>query len=314
MRFMASDMARLPVTDHAIPFTLGARRLFTAERKLARLSYSLEDALNGQIRPPPALSDQSEGLRILSAPLSQRAAIRAQYPDLIVGDEIRFARHYIAMSGGFDDYMAQFSGKTRSTLRRKVRKFSDTAGGALDLRSYRTADEVRCFFSLAIPLAQRTYQTRLLDAGLPSDDRFVEETLALAARDKLRTFLLFLDDTPVAYLYLPVAGQTLIYAFLGYDPDHASLSPGTVLQLAALEQLFAEGQFRYFDFTEGDGAHKARFGTDMVECVSFLLLRPSLSNRLLLMALLGFDGAVAAAKALARQTGAEAKLRQLTRT
>ena len=217
------------------------------------------------------------------------------------------------MTGGFDDYLAQFSAKTRSTLRRKIRKFADSDGGTLDVRTYRTVEELNCFLSLAQPLARQTYQARLLDAGLPDDDRFAEETRALAARDGVRAFLQFLDDTPVAYLYLPVSGQTLIYAFLGYHPDHADLSPGTVLQIAAMERLFAENRFRYFDFTEGDGAHKAQFGTDLVECASFLLLRPTLANRILLTTLSGFDRTIAAAKALARRAGAEAKLRKLTR-
>ena len=69
----------------------------------------------------------------------------------------------------------------------------------------------------------------------------------------MRAFLLFLAGEPVAYLYLPVSGRTLIYAYLGYDAEHAHLSPGTVLQMAALENLFAEKRFAYFDFTEGEG-------------------------------------------------------------
>ena len=71
-----------PVYDHTIPFTLGARRVFTAKRKLARLSFSLEDTLNGTTQCGSTLPDRCEGMRVLSAPVGQMAAIRGQFPEL----------------------------------------------------------------------------------------------------------------------------------------------------------------------------------------------------------------------------------------
>jgi CelD/BcsL family acetyltransferase involved in cellulose biosynthesis len=217
------------------------------------------------------------------------------------------------MAGSYEGYLSRFSGKTRSTLRRKQRKFAAENGGELDVRAYRSSDELSAFLDLALPLSHRTYQARLLDAGLPGDERAKAEMETLAAQDRVRAFLLFLKGEPVAYLYLPVVGDTLVYAYLGYDAAHAQLSPGTVLQMAALESLFAEERFRYFDFTEGDGAHKALFGTDSVDCASFLMLRPSLSNRALLAGLAVFDRTVAGGKALAGKTGVEAAVRRLLR-
>ena len=87
----------------------------------------------------------------------------------------------------------------------------------------------------------------------------------------------------------------------------------TVLQMAALESLFAEGRYQYFDFTESEGAHKALFGTDSVDCASFLMLRPTWANRAVIASLGGFDGAVKSVKRLARQTGVEGTLRRLLR-
>jgi CelD/BcsL family acetyltransferase involved in cellulose biosynthesis len=107
----------------------------------------------------------------------------------------------------------------------------------------------------------------------------------------------------------PVVGATLVYAHLGYDPDHARLSPGTVLQMEALERLFAEQRYRWFDFTEGEGAHKAMFGTGSAQCSSFVLLRPTLANRPLLGARGAFDAGVAGARTLAERSGALARIR-----
>ena len=209
-----------------------------------------------------------------------------------MGGREDYERHYIDMTGSNDDYLARFSGKTRSTLRRKRRKMESESGGSLDLRLYSRPEEMDEFVHHAVPLSRITYQARLLDAGLPESEIARAEMRELAWQDRVRAFLLFLNGEPVAYLYLPVIGETLVYAYLGYDPAHANLSPGTVLQMAALESLFAEQRYRYFDFTEGEGAHKRLFGTRSAPCASFLLLRPTLANRALLSSLKAFDAAV----------------------
>jgi CelD/BcsL family acetyltransferase involved in cellulose biosynthesis len=295
----------------SIDFTVGSRRLFSVRREVARWSFSLEDLLSPdrQLAPPPM---GREGFRILSAPRREVANIEARFPGLLIGGRQDYRRHYIDMSGSFEDYLARFSGKTRSTFRRKARKLAEEAGD-YRVTLHRTPEEVSAFLDAALPLSARTYQARLLDAGLPASDAAREQMIEAAHQDRLRCFLFSIEARPIAYLSLPIVGSTLFYAHLGYDPDYARLSPGTVLQLEALERLFAEGRFAYFDFTEGDGAHKAMFGTDHVECSSFLLLQPSLANRALLSARGVFDGAVSEAKVAAQRLGLLQKARSVLR-
>ena len=106
--------------------------------------------------------------------------------------------------------------------------------------------------------------------------------------------------------------ETLIPVESG-SAAHAALSPGTVLQMEALRMLFGEERFRYFDFTEGDGTHKALFGTDSMACCSFVLLRTTPANRILLGARSGFDAVVAWAKARMQGKGALASARKFLR-
>ena len=202
------------------------------------------------------------------------------------------------MAGDFADYQAKFSSKTRSGIKRKVKKFAQQAGG-LDLRHYRSPSEIQSFLELARPVSAASYQERLLDCGLPTEPDFVrgavaaadvdtpvsiDAAVAAAARDDVRAFLLFANGSPVSYLYCPVHDGVLEYAYLGYVPDFSRLSPGTVLQWLAMEQLFAEQRFSAFDFTEGDSKHKRFFGTHQVTCSLQLILRPTWKNRKLLFA------------------------------
>ncbi len=296
-----------------VRFTLGSRHLLSIPRELVTVSFGLPQLIAGDAVRLPALPPGCDGYRVLSAPVDRIDPILRAHPETLIGGIQSYRRHYIEMAGTFEDYLACFSAKTRSTLRRKCRKFAREAGGELDIREYRTSSEMGEFLRHAVPLSERTYQARLLDAGLPQDEAAREEMGSRAEQDRVRAYLLFAGGEAVSYLYLPVDRGVVRYAWLGYDEAWARLSPGTVLQMEALERLFAEGRYRWFDFTEGEGAHKAMFGTGSVECCSFLLLRGDLPNRLLLGSLKAFDGGVAIAKSLAEKTGALSPARKALR-
>ncbi len=295
-----------------IKFVIGSRRLLSVSRELITVAYSLADLVS-DTKPLHAKLGDAQGYRILSAPYDRITETQAEHPDYIIGGLQIYHRYYIDMGGSYDDYLSGFSAKTRSTFRRKQKKLADFSGGTLDVREYRTPDQLADFLTHAIPLSRRTYQARLLDSGLPESASARDEMMALSTKDSLRAYLLFINGKAVSYLYLPIKDGIISYAFLGYDTDIAHMSPGTVLQLEALERLFAEGRYRYFDFTEGEGAHKKMFGTGSALACSFLLLKPTLGNRLLLHTLSAFDGCVALAGKIAERTGAKTALRQILR-
>ncbi|MEL6237810.1 MAG: GNAT family N-acetyltransferase [Pseudomonadota bacterium] len=296
-----------------IDFTIGSRRLLSVPRRLATWSFSLEQALAGTGVLPAPPEPGRDGLRVLSAPLSTLPALCERFPAYLIGARQDYPRHYIAMDASFADYMARFSGKTRSTLKRKARKLEAALGDGFAITEHRTPAEIERFLTRAAPLSALTYQARLLDAGLPDGPASSGVFLELAEQDRMRAFLLEGGKGPIAYLALPVEGATLVYAHLGYDPAWSRHSPGTVLQMRALESLFAEERYTHFDFTEGDGAHKAMFGTDQIACASFALLSPTLSNRALITARAAFDASIAGAKALASRSGALGRIRSRLR-
>ena len=80
-----------------------------------------------------------------------------------------------------------------------------------------------------------------------------------------------------------------------------------------MQDLFGEGRFAAFDFTEGEGQHKRQFATGGVACVDLLLLRPTVANRAVMAALGGFDGAVALAKRGVRGAGLEGLAKRIRR-
>jgi CelD/BcsL family acetyltransferase involved in cellulose biosynthesis len=296
----------------ALPMMVGARTLWTLNRRLVRLPLRLEDALAAAPPRLPPLQDEADGYLVSSLPAKMLGEVAAG-SGLRAFVRQRYHRSYAELGGSFDAYLAGFSAKSRSTLRRKVRKFAERSGGAIDLRLYSTPSEMVQFHRYARAVSQLTYQERLLGAGLPDGPEALARMEALACRDSIRGWLLFLDGRPVSYLHAPAEGDTLVYAHLGYDPDISELSPGTVLQFEVMRQLVGQGRFRLFDFTEGEGQHKRQFGTADIDCLDLLLLRGTLPNLAAGHGLNAFDSAVAVGKKAVLALGLEKLARAVRR-
>lgn len=269
-----AEIRRVPLR-----FFLGEFRIGEATRNLSVVPFAFDRKPLDQADWPASPANDGDGFYHPSAPIDPDLPVLDRRDGFLRYVPARFQRHFIDLSTTMEDYAATFSGKTRNTLRRKVRKFAELNGGELDWRAYATPPEMAEFYTLAREISARTYQERLLDAGLPEDDAFHADMMRRAETGRVRAYLLFLQDQPVSYLYLPVEDDRLIYAYLGYDPEHAKHSPGTVLQWLVVEALFAEGRFRYFDFTEGQGAHKELFGTNSIFCANVFFLKDTARNR-----------------------------------
>ena len=280
----------------SLAFQLGARTLLRVDRRLVRVGLDLDAALSGRAPALPPLPEDADGWLVTSLPEAALGEVAAR--GMLGHVRQRYTRYHADLSTGFDAWWAGLSANTRSGLKRKVKKL-----GTLDVRRYRTPEELETFHALARDVAAKTYQERLLGAALPDTPEFVAEMLGQAAAGAVRAWLLFLDGRPAAYLYCPVVRGVVVYAYLGHDPAVGELSPGAVLQVEAMRDLFAEGDLRQFDFTEGEGQHKRSLATGGVACADLLLLRPTLANRAVLAGLQGFDAGVALAKRVVAKAG-----------
>jgi hypothetical protein len=235
--------------------------LFRRSAELDELALDIDETPE----PPPQL-DGADGYVVWSQPLVGRLPVLSVRHGTMVYAPRQYRRFSIQLSGDFKQYTAKFSARTRSNFRRKLRKFSAVSGGVVDWREYRTPAQMSQFFPLARQVSSKTYQERRLKIGFPSDPTFFRSALALSKDDRVRSYILFLKGEPVSCLYCEVKQQIVSYNYHGFDPAYAKLSPGTVLQMLALEALFAEQQFSIFDFTEGEGWHKERFSTSSQLC------------------------------------------------
>lgn len=275
-----------------LKFQVGARTLLKVPRRLVRVACDLADVRAGRMPVLPVLPADAHGYLVTSLPARHARSV-AEAAGLLAVRRQAYTRYFIDLGLGFDAWFAGLSGNTRSGLKRKAKKLAAANGGVLDVERFTTPAELEQFHAAARLLSAKTYQERLMGAGLPDTAAFRREMLARGAADTARAWLLRVAGAPVAYLYCPAVGDTLIYDHVGHDPAWAEHSPGAVLQLEALRDLMAEGRFAWFDFTEGEGQHKRQMASGGEACVDLLLLRPTVANHAAVAALTRFDGLMA---------------------
>ncbi|WP_380781843.1 GNAT family N-acetyltransferase [Sphingomonas sp. R86520] len=292
----------------SLRFQVGARTLWAIQRRLVRLSYTLDDVLIGTVPALPILPRDAQGYLVTSMPEALLPDLTALSGKSLLGSvRQRYTRYHIDLSAGAAAWLAGLSANARSGIRRKAKKLAAANGGLLDIRRYHDADAFAVFHPLARKVSATTYQEKLLESGLPDDGGSVRHLVSLAKQDRLRAWLLFLDGTPIAYLCCTAEHSALLYTHVGHDPAHDDLSPGAVLQVEALRDLFTEQDFARFDFTEGEGQHKRQFSTGGTACVDVVLLRRTLANRATLAALRTFDRTIA----YAGRAATHAKLKRI---
>jgi CelD/BcsL family acetyltransferase involved in cellulose biosynthesis len=300
-----------------VKFKLGERTLFTRSLWLKVRDVPLRPDLPVTVEHPEppgeALEGGCAGYLIRSLPVRAEQSKWRTAGSYISYTPLQYQRYYIDLRQTFSAYRSKFSSKSRSTLTRKVRKFAEQFGGEVRWRCYGSCEEMRDFYRLARMVSAKTYQERLLDAGLPESPAFLQEIEALAARGLARGYILFDADKPVAFLFCPVRDDVVLYQYLGYDPAYMNWSPGTVLQWHALEALFAERRFAYFDFTEGQSDHKRFFATGSVRCANVFFLRRNLRNLSLVLGHMGLDAVSARSGAVLEQLGMKARVKKLIR-
>jgi CelD/BcsL family acetyltransferase involved in cellulose biosynthesis len=262
--FQLSDLTLFSLP---VPLQVRAERLVDETAPASALTPPIDELIDG-----------SEGFVVRGLPLQQEMQVLTRSGDFFCYIPSQYQHCYIDLCQSFDEYQKKFSSKTRSTINRKIRKYAEHCGGTIPWKSYKNAADMREFFRQARVVSKSSYQERLLDAGLPDSEEFIREAEALAGADRLRTYLLFDGERPVAYLYCPITDGVLSYSYLGYDPEYMDKSVGLVLQWLAVQELFSEGRFRYFDFTEGQSDHKRLFSTHQRQCGNVFMVRRSLRN------------------------------------
>lgn len=156
-------------------------------------------------------------------------------------------RAWIDLRGSKSDYMTIFTAKQRHNLNRTVKKFAHQFGsGEVNWTAYQGPEPMREWLDLALKVASRTWQAQI-GSGLRALDLKGDRWLAEADEGRLRGYILFASEKPVAYALCSLYRRHAVYQVVGYDPEYRAWSPGTILLLKIIEDLFSHGTWDVLD-------------------------------------------------------------------
>ena len=188
--------------------------------------------------------------------------------------EGRMQHYRLDMPASAESLFAIFDGRTRSSIRRHLRRLDEKCGpGRLRLESFSQPAEVDRFLDIAIDIARETYQHQLLGIGVASNERRHEWLMDIAAAGWWRGHLLWCGDQAVAFLVSARVGDVQYGLEMGYDPLWAEWSVGTVALVEMIRSLIeGDNPPASLDFLYGDQDYKRRLSTDAWEEESAFLL------------------------------------------
>jgi len=151
------------------------------------------------------------------------------------------------------------SAKTRGNLRRHDRQLVAEFGDRMKLRRLERPEDQEDLFRDMEIVASKTYQRGLGVgfSGTPMQRALIELGLA---RGWYRTWMLYLDDRPVAFWNGFGYGGTFQIGTPGFDPDLSKASVGRFTMLRMLEDLCADPAISELDFGHGEAEYKSSFG------------------------------------------------------
>jgi CelD/BcsL family acetyltransferase involved in cellulose biosynthesis len=179
-------------------------------------------------------------------------------------------RRRIALPERRDDYWNTFSKKTLSTLRRKQKKFGETR-----LERITDVTQVARFLEVASAVSRQTWQSRQFGLRIRNDDAELAVLTTLAQHGLLRSYLWFSNDEPAAFLLGEQDKGRFHYDEVGYATPFARYSPGQVMLVQVLDDLFSHQRPEWFDFGGGDADYKAFFANHVSRSGTVWLFPPT---------------------------------------
>jgi hypothetical protein len=172
--------------------------------------------------------------------------------------------HYrIPLPQKFEEYLRQVGSKTRQMARQRLRYVERDYPGQARLQKFTAVEEVEPFLRDAVPISRKTWQWARPNSGALKDRAAVEQRFGAAARYGVwQSYILYLAEMPVSFVVGYTVRSVFKYFAIGYLPEYARLSVGTVTLLMLIKRLIEdEPTIRTLDFLAGEQDYKRHFGT-----------------------------------------------------
>jgi len=216
--------------------------------------------------------------------------------------------HRIRFPATADEYWNSFHSRYRYKLRKERKRI-----GEYTVRRYTQASEVDDWLTAAHEISQKSWQSHQLGLRIRNSDEEREYLTFLATLGALRSYVLFVNEQPAAFVQSHQWQSVYHYDELGFDRNLAKQHPGKVLLQEILTHLMTENRPHTFDFGLGDADYKQFFANEQSRSATLWMFPPGLRSGWRTASINGSRQAERFARHLLEKTGWYTAIRQRLR-
>ena len=164
-----------------------------------------------------------------------------------------------SLPGSFSAFMESLSKSTRGGVKRYAKKLEREFGDRLQVRRFVDPSDLDTYLEHADAVAAKSYQ-RGLGVGVRNEPSQRMRAQLSLDRGWFRAYMLYIDDSPVAFCGGDAYGGRFYYGIPGYDPEYGEYRVGTYILMKMIEDLCEDDRVEVLDFGPGDAEYKRRFG------------------------------------------------------
>jgi CelD/BcsL family acetyltransferase involved in cellulose biosynthesis len=190
--------------------------------------------------------------------------------------------YYLPLDGTWEQYLNSRSTRFRKTLRNIVNR-SGRLGGQIEVKRHAGSEISSSVLQKVFSVSDSSW--KLVDGvamtSQPPRMRFFEDIISSPIqRAAVEIWLLEVDALPIASEIQVVDGPVVYALRSDYDEHYADFSPGALLQIEILKQLFGSRQ-EFYNFGVGLNPYKVRWTDARLSLVKFRAYNKCLYGRLL---------------------------------
>ena len=190
----------------------------------------------------------------------------------------------VKLEDTFEAYLHnRFHKKARYNLKREVRLLEEAAPGEIEVKVFRSAEQVAPFLRDAETIARLTYQWKMGMTTVQMTPEALQRVSYVARTGQWRSYILYIRGIPAAYCYATIRHGELAYETVGYDRQFAKLNPGKVLLFKILQDLHESRAVDALDFGRGITDYKLLFANAQRQLIDISLFPNSAYSQFLWM-------------------------------